>query len=338
MALISVVVLNWNGRDLLADCLRSLAGQLDAEVELIVVDNGSRDGSAAYVHHDWPDVRLLALTTNRGFSGGVNAGLHVARGEYLVLFNNDAVAAPDFLANLTAPLRADPALGAVAGVLQFAHRPELVASAGICIHRDGVALDDRMLLPIEDLPAAPVPAWGASGGAVAYRRAALLDTGGFDEGYFAYLEDVDLSWRLRMRGWSTLLAPQARALHVYSATGGEGSPFKDWLVARNRWRVIMRCLPTPLLRRDWPLILRYELLACAQAALRGRWTTITGRIAAWRDRPALLSQRREIQQRCAVPLAELDRWVLPARDPAQVWRQASALGQVLSDRTETKQP
>jgi hypothetical protein len=100
----------------------------------------------------------------------------------------------------------------------------------------------------------------------------------------------------------------------------------------------MRCLPTPLLRRDWPLILRYELLACAQAAVRGRWTTISGRIAAWRDRPALLSQRREIQRRCAVPLAELDRWVLPARGPAQVWRQASALAQVLSDRAETKQP
>ncbi|HYF65302.1 MAG TPA: glycosyltransferase, partial [Herpetosiphonaceae bacterium] len=138
--LISVVVLNWNGRDLLADCLRSLSGQIGADAELIVVDNGSRDGSAAYVRQEWPGVRLLALPTNRGFSGGVNAGLHVARGDYLVLFNNDAVAAPDFLARLTAPLDSDPGLGAVAGVLQFAHRPELVASAGIRVHRDGVAL------------------------------------------------------------------------------------------------------------------------------------------------------------------------------------------------------
>ena len=205
--LTSVIVLNWNGRDLLDACLGSLSGQLGADVELIVVDNGSRDGSAAYLRREWPQVRLLALPGNRGFSGGVNAGLHIARGEYLVLFNNDAVAAPDFLARITAPLDADPGLGAVAGVLQFAHRPELVASAGICVHRDGVALDDHMLLPLEELPAAPVPVWGASGGAVAYRRAALLDAGSFDEGYFAYLEDVDLSWRLRMRGWPTLLAP-----------------------------------------------------------------------------------------------------------------------------------
>jgi GT2 family glycosyltransferase len=278
-------------------------------------------------------VRLLALAHNRGFSGGVNVGFQFARGEYLVLLNNDALAEPDFVASLVAVLGNDRSLGAAAGVMTFAHQPDLVASAGIRFHRDGVALDDRMLHPVADLPQTPTPVWGASGGAVAYRRAALQDVGIFDEGYFAYLEDVDLAWRLRLRGWGTLLSPGARARHVYSATGGEGSPLKDWLVARNRWRVIWRCVPTPILRRNWPLVLQYDLLACAQAAVRGRWTTLTGRIAALRQLPALTTQRRQIQITRTAALADLDRSLEPARPPWVIWREAQRLAAVLRQRT-----
>jgi GT2 family glycosyltransferase len=318
---------------MLQTCLESLARQTAADFEIIVVDNGSHDGSARLVHSDWPSVRLLALTHNRGFSGGVNAGFHLARGEYLVLLNNDAQADPDFIASLVAPLRHNRALGATAGIMTFAHQPRLVASAGIRFHRDGVALDDRMLQAVSDLPTTPTPVWGASGGADAYRRAALQDVGCFDEQYFAYLEDVDLAWRLRLRGWETLLNPAAQVRHVYSATGGEGSPFKDWLVARNRWRVIWRCVPTPLLRRDWPLMLQYDLLACALGAARGRWTTLTGRIAALQQLPALASQRRQIQATRNASLAELDRWLLPARAPWTIWREAQSLGAVLRQRS-----
>ena len=327
----SVIVLNWNGRALLAACLTSLAAQTAPNLDIIVVDNGSHDGSAQYVRAHWPTVRLLALPVNRGFSGGVNAGLAVARGEYLVLLNNDALAEPTFVEHLVAPF-ADPHLGATAGVLVFAHQPQIVASAGIRIHRDGVALDDRMLDDVAHLPTNPLPVWGASGGAVAYRRAALQDVGLFDEGYFAYLEDVDLAWRLRLRGWQTLLAPQARAAHVYSATGGEGSPFKNWLVARNRWRVMLRCVPAELLRRDWLRIGQYEILACAQAAARGRWTTITGRLATGREWRSLVAQRRVIQARRTAEIAALDRWLLPARAPWHVIREAQALGKVLESR------
>lgn len=329
---ISVIILNWNGRKLLQACLQSLGNQTEADFETIVVDNGSHDGSAQWLHHQWPNVRLLALTHNRGFSGGVNAGLHVARGEYLVLLNNDASPTPDFIAQLIAPLRSDPAVGASAGVMTFAHQPQQIASAGMCIYRDGVALDDWSLQAVAALPADPTPVWGASGGAVAYRRAALSTIGIFDEGYFAYLEDVDLAWRLRLHGWETMLAPLAQARHVYSATGGEGSPFKDWLVARNRWRVIWRCVPTPILRRDWCLMLQYDLLACAQAVLRGRWTTITGRIATARDYPSLSAQRRRIQSRRTASVAELDHWLLPARPPWMIWRKTQALAQVLRAR------
>lgn len=330
---ISVVVLNWNGRTFLDPCLRSLAAQTYPDAELIVVDNGSHDGSVHFVRSAWPNVRLLALSRNRGFAGGVNAGLYVARGEYIVLLNNDAIADPTLLAELIAPLEHDTTLAATAGVLTFAHQPQLIASAGVRMFRDGVALDDRLLQPVAALPANPVPVFGPSGGAACYRRTALHDVGVFDEGYFAYLEDVDLAWRLRLRGWATLLAPAAQAAHIYSATGGEGSPFKDWLIARNRWRVLLRCWPTALLVQHWPSILAYDALALGQAALRRRWTTITGRLATVRATPELLAQRRAIQARRSTDVADLERWLAPARSPGAIWRDMKRLAHVLQQRS-----
>ncbi len=331
---ISVIVLSWNGRDLLQPCLDSLYAQSISDYEVVVVDNGSHDGSATLVRQRYPQARLLPLARNRGFSGGVNAGLSAARGDYIVLFNNDAVAEPTYLEQLTAPLQHDPNLGAAAGVLVFAHQPQIIASAGIVFHANGVALDAHMLQPIDGLPRQPEPVWGASGGAVAYRRSALADVGIFDEGYFAYLEDVDLAWRLRGRGWQTQLAPQAQARHIYSATGGEGSPLKRWLLARNRWRVLLRCVPAPILAQLWPQIIAYDLLACAQALLSSQLTTITGRLASLQQLRALRHQRRQIQARYTATSAELARWIAPALSPLNTYRQIKALQQVLAQRSQ----
>ncbi|XSG73276.1 glycosyltransferase family 2 protein [Herpetosiphon llansteffanensis] len=328
----SVIILNWNGRALLADCLNALLPQCDSAIEVLVVDNGSHDGSAAWLHHHYPQVRLLALTKNRGFSGGVNVGLHVARGDVLLLLNNDAIVEPNFIAAILAPFEQQPTLAASAGVMTFAHQPTIIASAGIQLYRDGVATDAGLLQSLDQLTQQPYPIWGGSGGAVAYRRAALADVGIFDEGYFAYLEDVDLAWRLQLREWQTVLAPQAVARHIYSATGGEGSPFKDWLIARNRWRAILRCWPTPLLARDLPLMLAYDSLACAQALVRRRWTTISGRLHGLRQWPQLRQQRQAIQNRRTAAINELDRWIQPARSPLAIWRENQALARLIKQR------
>ncbi|MFD3165757.1 glycosyltransferase family 2 protein [Herpetosiphon sp. NSE202] len=328
----SVIILNWNGRALLADCLNALLPQCDASIEVLVVDNGSHDGSAAWLYQHYPHVRLLVLPKNRGFSGGVNVGLHVARGDVLLLLNNDAIVEPNFIAAILAPFEQQPTLATSAGVLTFAHQPTIIASAGIQLYRDGVATDAGLLYPLDQLAQQPYPIWGGSGGAVAYRRAALADVGIFDEGYFAYLEDVDLAWRLQLREWQTVLAPQAVARHIYSATGGEGSPFKDWLIARNRWRAILRCWPTPLLARDLPLMLAYDGLACAQALVRRRWTTISGRLHAFRQLPQLRQQRQAIQARRTATSDELDRWIQPARSPLAIWRENQALARLIKQR------
>lgn len=311
MSSVSVIVVTWNGLALLRDCLAALSAQTLPH-ELIVVDNGSRDGSVAWLRAHAPQARVIALPTNHGFAGGNNVGLRSATGEYLVLINNDAVPAPDFLERLVAPLAGDARLGASAGVLTFAQRPQVIASAGMLVSRDGVHRDWLAGRPLTALPQQPREIFGASGGAVCYRRAALEDAGLFDERFFAYLEDADLAWRLRLLGWRCTLAPDAHARHVYSATGGQGSPFKQRLLARNRWRVILRCVPAPLLRDCWPAMVRYDLLALGYALLTRQPAMIAGRLEVLRDVPNLLGQRRRIQARRQVAADELARWLAPA--------------------------
>lgn len=328
---VSVIVVTWNGLAVLRDCVAALAAQTLPH-ELIVVDNGSRDGTAAWLAEHAPRARVIALPHNLGFAGGNNVGLRVATGEALVLLNNDTIAAPDALERLVAPLVDDPRIGAVAGVLTFAHRPELVASAGIAVSRDGLHRDLWALRPVAELPAMPVEIFGASGGAVCYRAAALAEVGLFDEGFFAYLEDADLAWRLRLRGWRCVVAPGARVRHIYSATSGQGSPFKQRLLARNRLRVIVRCFPGGLLRQHWPAIVRYDLLALGYGLLRRRPAIVAGRLATLPELPDLLGQRRRLQARRRVSSRELARWLQPPIGARALLAEQRALDRVVGSR------
>lgn len=307
---ISVIIVTWNGLRLLQDCIAALEQQTLTH-ELIVVDNGSNDGTRDWLAMHAPHARVVALPVNLGFAGGNNVGLRIASGEYVVLLNNDTLAAPDFLGALIAPLSSNDQVAAVAGVLTFAHQPQIVASAGIVPSRDGLHRDLLALQPIAALPDQPVEIFGASGGAVCYRRTALNDVGLFDEGYFNYLEDADLAWRLRLRGWHCLLAPAARVRHVYSATSIQRSSFKQRLLARNRIRVIVRCLPSALLRAYWPAIVRYDILAVVYGILQCQSAIITGRLAALRELPGLLQARRELQAGRSASDEMLERWLLP---------------------------
>lgn len=326
---VTVIVVTWNGLHVLKDCIAALAQQTLPH-ELVVVDNGSQDGTIAWLAEHAPDARLVTLPRNLGFAGGNNAGLRVATGERLVLLNNDTIAAPDFLERLVAPLAVDERVGAVAGVLTFAQQPELIASAGIVGGRDALHRDRWAIKPVAELPPGPIEIFGASGGAVCYRRAALDDVGLLDEGYFAYLEDADLAWRLRLRGWRCLLAPDALVRHVYSATSVQGSPFKQRLLARNRLRLIMRCWPTRLIEQHWAAIMRYDLLAAGYGVLRRQPAILAGRLAIWSELPALLTQRRAIQRRRVVSTRSLARWLQPPVGVAEMLREQRELAAVLA--------
>lgn len=312
---LSAVIPTWSGLRYLPACLSALRAQLAPGDEIVLVDNRSRDGAGAWARRNAPDVRVLALPANLGFAGGTAAGIAAARGELLLLINDDAMAEPGCVAALWAALRDSPQAGAAAGVLTFSRRPDSVASAGIVFQRDGVATDLHLGLPVAALPRDPAEIFGASGGLALLRRALIADVGSFEPGFFSYLEDADLAWRARLRGWGCVLAPGARARHVYSATGGQGSPLKQRLLGRNRLRVIVRCLPGPLLRACLPQILGYELLALGYGLLRRQGAIVAGRLEALGELAALRAQRRTIQAGRTASIGELAPWLAPAPPP-----------------------
>lgn len=335
----AVIIVNWNGAQHLPGCLSALAAQTARDFTVWVVDNGSTDGSLDLLTRaaagDWPLVptaygpapsahalpplRLLVNPTNAGFAAGNNRALRAALADpavaYCVPLNNDTVAHPAWLRALTAAAAAQPQVGSLTGTLLFAGQPDRVASAGISVHRDGLALDRGVGWAVADLPRTPQPVFGVSAGAALYRRELLADIGLFDEAFFSYLEDADLAWRGRLRGWQALWVPGAHVLHAVSATGGQGSPFKNYHLARNRLWCLIKNLPSRLWARYAPYILRYDSLALLYGLVRRDWALIQGRAAALHDISPMLQQRRLIQAQRTISDAQIARLLAPALGP-----------------------
>lgn len=228
--MISVLVVSYNGRDHLRNCLEQLARQPGDYGEVIVVDNASTDGSAAMVRDDFSHCRLLALTRNVGFGAANNRGASAAHGDYLLLLNSDAWLADGALPSLAAALDSDPGLALVApelrypdGRRQFAWAPEtgVIGEAVQMLRNRFEARSWAHRVPPGWLRPLLGPGWYSAACAL-LRRAAFEAVGGFDEGLFMYFEDVDLSVRLRLAGWRLGSVPEARAFHVKGGSRPSG--------------------------------------------------------------------------------------------------------------------
>ncbi len=285
--MISVLVINQNRRQLLEACLTSLVAGLPAGAELIVIDNGSEDGSAQMVAERFPRAELVALAVNEGFAPAVVRGTGLARGDWLVLVNNDAVLEPDCLTRLVQAGESAPDVGAVSAQVRFADRPDTINTAGLEIDNLAISYDRLAGVPATAAGGdGAVEVFGASGCVAAYRAAMLADIGGFEGSFFAYMEDADVAWRARMRGWRALYEPRAVAYHHGSLTLGNSSEAKYRLVGRNRVRLIARnATGAQLLRWGWAM-LAYDLAYVLFVALTDRTLApLTGRVgglARWR--------------------------------------------------------
>jgi GT2 family glycosyltransferase len=223
-----VYIPNFNGGEHLARALESLREQT-REVEVVVVDNASADGSDEMVAERFPEVKLLRLDANLGFGPALNRAIEAHPAEQVILFNNDADAEPRFVEALLDELGSG--VDSVAGVLVQERDPALIDSAGVVADTTLMGFDYLHGEPLAAAGGAAAPL-GPTGGAALYRRRALQAVGGFDERMFLYYEDLDLALRLAARGGRCRLAGEARALHAYSASLGAASGAK---YARTGW-------------------------------------------------------------------------------------------------------
>lgn len=244
--LVSIVVVTLDALALLRRCLASLSRQDYAPIEIIVVDNGSSEDVRGMLAGEFPEARLVRLERNLGFAGGNNRGIAVARGKYVALINNDAVAEPGWIAAMVALAEGDEKIGAVGSVIIDGNEPEVLDSMGLGIALDGMSRQAMKGHRVEAL-AEPVEILLPSGCACLYRVTALREVGLFDESFFAYCEDTDLGLRLRRSGWAAYVAPGAVVTHYYSMTAGKSSLKKLFWVERNHYWVALRSFPLRLL-------------------------------------------------------------------------------------------
>jgi GT2 family glycosyltransferase len=293
---VSVIILNWNGKKFLKECLDSLAAQTYRDFETVLVDNGSTDGSAEFVKERYPWVRLVALPENTGFAAGNNRGLEEVGGEFIVTLNNDTRVEPDFLAEMVRVAESDVGIGMVAGKLCNYYQPGRIDAIALKIGTNGLGYNIGVGETDAGQYDSTASVFGPCGGAALYRRAMLDETGFFDPEFFAYYEDFDLAWRGRLAGWGCAAAPRAVVYHVHSATSGEWSPFKVYHTHRNKWYVIIKNWPLGLLLKHLPAIIAYDAAALFLAGLKGRGgVALRARLDVLKSIKRLLAKRRKVQ-------------------------------------------
>ena len=296
----TVVIPNWNGETVLNRCLTSLRRQSFGDFETILVDNGSADASVDFTKRNFPEVRVISLNDNWGFSAAVNAGIRASEAEYVALLNNDTEADPSWLETLVRAAESRPEAGLFASKLVDFYDRRLLDGAGDALRRSG--LPYRVGHQELDRGQFDQPAFvfGACAAAALYRRALLEEIGLFDEDFFAYCEDGDVSFRAQLAGYRCLYVPGAVVYHMGSAsTGGKRSPTATRLGTQNSVNLLVKNLPTALVWRSLPSVLagqlaRVAITSFSSAGLRAHLGGLTG---AWRLLPRMLKKREEIQNR-----------------------------------------
>ena len=296
----SIIIPNWNGERFLNTCLGSLRRQSLDNFEILLVDNGSTDGSVSFVERSFPEVRVISLEENRGFSAAVNAGIRSANTEYVALLNNDTQAEPGWLEALWQAAERHPEASLFASRLVDFQDQRVLDGAGDALRRSGLPyrLGHRELDRGQFDREAFV--FGACAAAALYRRSLFEEIGLFDEDFFAYCEDGDVSFRAQLAGHRCLYAPEAVVYHVGSAsTGGKRSPTATRLGTQNGVNLLVKNLPTSLAWRLLPSLLAGQLSRILVTSLSpgGLRAHLSGLIGAWRLLPRMLEKRKAIQSR-----------------------------------------
>jgi GT2 family glycosyltransferase len=309
--LISTIILNWNGREQLYACIQSVKKQTYTNMEIILVDNASTDGSVEYIRTLFPDLQLIVNPSNLGYGGGNNRGIRESKGPFIFILNNDTEIETECVESLWKSIETDRRIGAVTPKIVLHDRRNTIDAGGVSIYPDGLSIGRGHLEPQEKYCVRQEVFFG-SGCASLFRKEMLNEIGLFDEHFFAYAEDTDLGWRARLAGWKAYYVPEAIVYHHHSKRFGAYSPRKAFLVERNRIWVAIKNFPLPLLLLGQGYTL-WRYLFQAYGALTGkgaagRFTDDFPRmelvkiltkvyLSLWKDLPLLFEKRRAIQRK-----------------------------------------
>jgi GT2 family glycosyltransferase len=290
----SIIIVAYNARTYLADCLDSLLAEDRPEYEIIVVDNASGDGSAEFVAERYPTVRLVRHRENCGFGHGNNLGAGMAAGKYLAFLNPDTVAEPGWLEELIGALEADTAAGMATSQIRLRSRPSHLNTCGNDTHVTGLTLCRGMGMAADTF-SRPAEVSAVSGAAFVIRRDLFDRLGGFDEEFFMYMEDTDLSWRARLAGYRSLYVPSSVVHHDYRLRFG---PRKTFWQERNRYLMLLKTLHWRTLAVLAPALLLAEVVTWGFVLLREphRWRNkLDGYVWLARSWGKIMERRRRTQ-------------------------------------------
>jgi len=264
--LISVIVPNRDGKEILPSCLEALAAQTYSDFETIVVDDSSEDGSAQMIKERYPESTLVELDKVHGFAGACVKGLEKSKGEWTAILNSDARPEINWLTEAMKAGRDNPAAGMVASAVYL---PDgTVDSMGIGVDRFGMAYlrkHGQQAGKVQDAIEDYEEVFGPAGSAALYRRAMIDEAGFYEPSYFAYYEDLDMAFRARWRGWKCVLARNARVEHDHSYTATRVGVNKRALLQTNRLRTLVRNWPASWLAYYLPWLIAGELAGVARA-------------------------------------------------------------------------
>jgi GT2 family glycosyltransferase len=315
MPTISIVIPHWNGRHHLDDCLSALRRQTFTDFEVILMDNGSTDGSQAYVRDCFPEVRLVELGENLGFTGACNAGYAVAQGEIIVLLNNDTEADEGWLTAVCQAFLNHPNVGMVASKMLLFDRRDHLHTAGDFYRVDGIPGNRGVWQRDVGQYDQEEIVFSACGGTAAYRRTMLEEIGFLDDDFYFSCEDVDIGWRANLAGWQVLYVPTAVVYHKLKATGG--SVTGSYYDGRNFLYLIWKNYPLSLWRHHWRDVLQSQLSItfaalkawrgeAARARLRGQLAGLWGIFKMWPKRRQVQALRRVDDERLTAVLTPVD--------------------------------
>jgi len=266
---ISVIIVNWNGRHHLEECLNALEKQTFKRFEIILIDNGSHDGSVSWVRKTFPWVRIIALPVNSGFCHANNLGYAVSRAEFIALLNNDTKVDSNWLYFLKNKIEEDEKIGICASRILLYDRNEILDAAGDGYDFSGVGFRRGHGAKASSL-AHSEEVFGACAAAALYRTSMLEEIGFFDENFFSVGEDIDLSFRARLAGYKCIYVPEALVYHKVSATIGVESDFQIYYSRRNVEYVYFKNMPLLMIFFTFPMHLLYNLLTFIQAIKQAR--------------------------------------------------------------------